>query len=316
MMLLGMVPLVLYTMWGGFRAVVYSDIVQFFIMCAAVALVLVVSVATFGGLGFLRAHLPATHWSITGGHSWGTTLVWGFVALATLVDPSFYQRCFAARSTTVARRGIVISTIIWFGFDICTTFGAMYARAVLPEAAPKQAYLVYALQLLPPGLRGFMLAGIAATILSTLDAFLFIAGNTLAYDLAPARWRHSLRVQRLGILIAAAAAVALGMLFDGSIREAWKILGSYAAACLLMPVLIGHAFPRRIRDNQFVCAAVLGVIGTTAWRLVPRSGFWADVDALYVGAACTAMGLWVYERVAGRGDVERKSRKSHAEIAE
>ncbi|MCE9614288.1 MAG: sodium:solute symporter family protein [Lentisphaerae bacterium] len=294
MMILGLLPLVLYTMWGGFRAVVFSDLVQFGVMCSAVALVFAVSVLTFGGLPFLHAHLPAAHFSVTGGNSWGTTFVWGFVALATLVDPSFYQRCFAAQSARVARRGIIISTVIWFGFDICTTAGGMYARAVIPAAEAKQAYLIYAMQLLPPGLRGFMLAGVAATILSTLDAFLFIAGNTVSYDLVPKRWKGRVDLQRAGIVVAAVASIGLALVFDGSIREAWKTLGSYAAACLLLPVMVGHVWPGRIRDNQFVIASLCGVVGTTAWRLIDRTGFWAEVDALYIGAACTAAGLALY----------------------
>ncbi len=316
-MLLGMVPIALYTMWGGFRAVVYSDLVQFVVMCVAVALVAGLSVLTFGGLPFLRAHLPATHFAPTGGHTWSATLVWGFVALATLVDPSFYQRCFAARTPGVARRGIFVATGIWILFDLCTTAGGMYARAVIPEAASGQAYLTYALQLLPPGLRGLMLAGVAATILSTLDAFLFIAGNTVAYDLAPRRWREGVGRQRLGIAVAAVISILMALIFDGSIREAWKTLGSYAAACLLLPVLIGYLWPGRIGDRQFVCGALVGVAATTLWRvllygftlrlpwvggagydliaLAPRlTGFWAEVDALYIGATATALGLIFY----------------------
>jgi SSS family solute:Na+ symporter len=298
MMSIGVTVVILYSMWGGLRAVVFSDLVQFVVMCSAVALVLIISITSLGGPGFLREHLPPSHFSPTGGMSWGTTLVWGFVALATLVDPNFYQRCFAATSTRTARRGIILSTIIWFAFDICTTFGAMYARAVIPEAEPSHAYLLYALQLLPPGLRGFMLAGIAATILSTLDSYLFLAGTTVSYDLVPNRLKGRVKLHHLGIIMTGILSVVLAIAFEGNIKETWKTLGSYSAACLLLPVMLGHVFPGRIRDNQFILACLLGVAGTTAWRLCERTGFWAEVDALYVGAACTALGLGVYALLA------------------
>ena len=294
MMSIGVTVVIAYSMWGGLRAVVFSDLVQFVVMCSAVALVLILSMTTLGGLGFLREHLPASHFSPTGGTSWGTTLVWGFVALATLVDPNFYQRCFAATSTRTARNGIIISTVIWFAFDICTTFGAMYARAVIPEAESSHAYLTYAVQLLPPGLRGFMLAGIAATILSTLDSYLFLAGTTVAYDLVPGRLKGRVGLHHLGIVLTGILSVILAIAFEGDIKETWKTLGSYSAACLLLPVMLGHVFPGKIRDNQFLLACLLGVVGTTAWRLIERTGFWAQVDALYIGAACTALGLGVY----------------------
>jgi len=294
MMLLGVLGVVLYSMWGGFRAVVFSDLVQFFVMCSAVCLVAVLSVTTFGGIGFLRRNLPASHFSPTGGMSWSATLVWGFVALATLVDPNFYQRCFAAVSTRAARLGILISTVIWFGFDICTTMGGMYARAVVPEADAHHAYLVYAVQLMPAGLRGFMLAGIAATVLSTLDSYLFLAGTTVAYDLVPERLKGRVNLHHLGIVTTGLLSVVLGLAFHGNIKETWKTLGSYSAACLLLPMLVGYAFPGKIRDNQFLFASLLGVAGTTLWRAADRSGFWAEVDALYIGCACTAIGLVSY----------------------
>ena len=101
----------LYSVWGGFRSVVFSDLVQFFVMCSAVLLVVVFSVGTFGGLGFLKANLPASHFTITGGNSWMNTLIWGFIALSTLIDPSFYQRCFAAKSPSVVKKGVLISIL-------------------------------------------------------------------------------------------------------------------------------------------------------------------------------------------------------------
>ena len=189
MMVLGVVGVLGYSLWGGLRAVVFSDVIQFFTMIAGVFLVLVFSISTHGGWNFLRDNLPPSHFSLTGGEGWGSTLVWGLIALSTLVDPNFYQRCFAAKNPSVAKKGILISTGIWFCFDICTTLGAMYARAVMPEALPGNAYLLHAVQVLPDGLRGLMLAGILATILSTLDSYLFLAGTTIGFDLLPGKHR-------------------------------------------------------------------------------------------------------------------------------
>ena len=295
-MSIGVVFVLMYAMWGGLRAVVFSDIVQFFVMCFAVLLVVILSVTQFGGLSFLREQLPETHFSITGGQSWGTLVVWGIVALSTLVDPNFYQRCFAADSTRTAKAGILLSTVVWFFFDICTTLGGMYAFALIPEAASGHAYLIYAVQLLPDGWRGFMLAGVAATILSTLDSYLFLAGTTVSYDLAPKRFRGRVALHHLGMIVSGIAAVVLGVAFEGNIMQVWKTLGSYMAACLLLPMMIGYFWPGRIADNQFVFASLLGAAGTTIWRFTEQTGFWANVDSLYAGALCTGIGLILFSR--------------------
>lgn len=291
MMALGVGIVVIYSMFGGLRAVIYSDLIQFFVMCSGVLLVFIFSLSTYGGWGFLKAHLPAQHFSITGGEPVSVLVVWGMIALATLIDPNFYQRCFAAKDFTIAKKGIIISTIIWVMFDICTTAGAMYARAVIPQAESNLAYLTYSVQLLPHGLRGFFLAGIVATILSTLDSYIFLAGTTLSYDLLPKRWGENLKTHYLGIISVGIFSIILAYYFDGNIKLVWKTLGSYFSACLLVPVLFGHFFPKRIGDRQFVITVIFGIIATTYWKLASHQGFWANVDEIYIGTLATSIPL-------------------------
>ncbi|MBL6988525.1 MAG: sodium:solute symporter family protein [Bacteriovoracaceae bacterium] len=294
MMILGILIVVAYSMYGGFRAVVFSDIIQFFVMCLAVLTVLLLSLYMYGGPTFLVNNLPKQHFTLTGGESWATTFVWGFIALSTLVDPNFYQRVFAAKSSKVAKVGIIISTLIWFIFDICTTFGAMYAKAVIPQADSSYAYMIYAIQILPNGLRGFFMAGILATILSTLDSYLFLAGTTITYDLVPRKWKGKPLLHHIGIVFVGGLAIVLAIVFKGNIKVVWKTLGSYSASCLLLPVLYGHIFPRKISDAQFVFACICGVVATTYWRLVAHQGFLKHVDELYIGILATSLGLSVF----------------------
>jgi len=290
-MFFGVCFVLLYSASGGLRSVVFSDLLQFVVMCSSVAIVAIVSVYSFGGIDFLRSHLPASHFDPTGGMGWGTTLVWGLIALSTLVDPNFYNRVFAADSERTAKIGILVSTGIWILFDISTTAGAMYARALLPGADSGQAYLIYAVQIMPDGLRGFFLAGILATVFSTIDSYLFIAGTTLSHDMLPGRFRDRKWVMVFSTVGVGLLAVIMASIFDGKVRLVWKALGSYSAACLLFPVLWGYIFPNRIRDNQFVAICLLGVVTTSYWKLVEHSGFWANVDEIYIGSATTFFGM-------------------------
>lgn len=277
-----------YTALGGFRADTYTDFVQFFFMCSSVILIAVFSVFQFGGWDYLTAHLPATHFEWTGGHGVLETLSWGLIALVTLVDPNFYQRCFAAPDARVAKRGLFLATGIWIVFDLCTTTGALYARAAIPEAESGLSYLTYGLQLLPKGLRGLFLAGILATILSTLDSFLLIAGTTLTYDLGKSKWHERRRFAILGIVFSSLLTLFIADHFEGNIKAIWKTLGSYAAACLLFPILFAYWKPGKIRDLHFVVATIAGAIAVTLWRTSTRTGFWADIDEVYIGILTTA----------------------------
>ena len=180
---LATVVVALYSLNGGFRSVVYSDIIQFLSMFLAVVSLLVVSVFNFGGIDFLTANLDEHYFALKGNKSYLQMLVWGFIALSTLIDPAFYQRCFAAKDKQTAKKGILISCCVWIVFDLSTTFGAMYAKAVYPSLNPAKAYMFFAIDTLPSGLRGFFLAGVLATILSTMDSYFNIASTSLSYDL-------------------------------------------------------------------------------------------------------------------------------------
>src|SRR4029077_8121207 len=116
----------------GMRSVVNADNVQFVLMYLGFLIALPLLAFRFGGLGFLRAHLPATHFVWHGGNSPQYIFVWYFIALQTLVEPAFYQRCFAAKDEKTAQRGVLISIGFWMLFDFLTTFTGMYARALMP----------------------------------------------------------------------------------------------------------------------------------------------------------------------------------------
>ena len=282
-MIWGTLFVCLYSAWGGLRSVVFSDLVQFFVMCLSVALVVVFSVHHFGGLAFLKANLPASHFTLTGGNSWLATLIWGFIALSTLIDPSFYQRCFAAKAPAIVRKGILISTVIWFLFDCCTTAGSLYARAVLPQAQPGQAYFFYAVQLLPVGLRGFFVAGILAIILSTLNSFLFIASNTLSFDLLRKRFKNIVLSNRISIFVVGAFSILLAQFFHGSFKTIWLVLGSYFSACLLVPIVLNYLSPGRISDTLFVGSALSAAAAMSVWYIIPKNEFLQILDPFYIG---------------------------------
>ncbi len=293
---IGLGFVVLYSLWGGFRAVVFSDLVQFVTMCVGIACVVVCSVLQFGGYGFLRANLPETHFSMTGQMNWSQTLVWLFIAGATtFLNPAFYQRCFAAKDNRVATRGILLATLVWIAIDMCTTLGGMYACAVIPNADSGQAYLIYSFQILPLGLKGLFLAALLAMILSTLDSFLFIASATLSYDVGQL-WKQTPPLShRTTLVFTSVITLAAVWYFGGHFESSWRFFKSCFSACLLCPLLYGYLFPEKARDEQFVYAALSAFAAMLVWGLTPLSQ-WFELDAFYVGVVVNLGVLALYRK--------------------
>src|SRR5690606_697627 len=141
------------------------------------------------------------------------------------------------------------------------TLGALYARAAMPDADPQNAYLQFAVQMVPHGVRGLIIAGILAIILSTLDTYLFNAATCVSYDFIKLKERFKIWHHHVALIAVALLSVFLGTHFEGNVVEVWRVMGSFAAACLLFPILIGQWRPGTITDKEFCWAVSIGCLG-------------------------------------------------------
>lgn len=281
--------IVAYLWRGGFTSLVKTDVIQIFLMFGS--FILLTSILLVGyGLEPLRS-LPETHFEPTGGQPLSAVLVWYVIALSTLTEPNFFQRCFAAKTPEIARHGLLISVACWAFFDLMTTTCGLYARALLPDLAnPIDAFPALATAVLPVGLVGVFFAGLFATVLSTLDSKIFTTATTIARDIWPngafSHWTMT-RKTRIGLIIAAIAASIIAYL-SGSVVSIWKVFGSVSAAALLIPILATY-FPKWIRltpIGAFVLMLASSIV-TCVWfasKYMTQDGYWLGLEPLFAGA--------------------------------
>lgn len=251
---------VLYITVGGFGAVIRTDILQVVLMFSGFIILLFYAAAEFGGLGTLWNSVPEGHRDITGGNTIQYILVWFFIALWTFVDPSFHQRAAAAESPATARRGVFISVGFWMAFDFLTAFAGLYAFAILgPDLEqPVLAYPILADQILPIGIKGLFFVSLLATIMSTLDSYLFISGQTLGRDYLT-KYFPSVKpnlLTRISILVSALLGILLIIIYP-SVIDLWYVIGSVFIPGLLVPVL-GIYLRHFSLKPQFVYYSIIG----------------------------------------------------------
>jgi SSS family solute:Na+ symporter len=284
---------VFYVMTGGFRAVLWTDIFQFILMFVGFMILLIFAFNTLGGWDYLKAGLPDQHFSTTGGNAPGYIAFWYIVALATLVEPAFYQRCFAARSASVARRGIFVSILFWIFFDFMTTACGLYARAALPNLSnPVAAYPALAMKLLPAGLTGLFLLSLLATIMSTVDSYMFLAATTVSHDLF---WRfkrfeeHKIRYYTaLGLGISSAGTIFIALLSE-SVVDIWHDFGSVGTPALLLPLVTTYWGKYRYSNRGALISIALSAVLTAAALFYPKltasEDYLLGVEPIYIGLA-------------------------------
>jgi SSS family solute:Na+ symporter len=291
-----------YVALSGFRAVVRTDGLQLVLMYGGFLLLLPAALDHTGGFSGLWAALPAAHRSWDGGLGWQTVLVWYLIAMQTVVEPAFYQRVFAARNPATARAGVLVSVAMWVVFDFLTVFSGLAARVLLPELAdPMASYPALAALVLSPWASAFFTLALLATVMSTLDSYLFIAATTVGHDYAArnATARTQRRRTRIGLVLSAALAACGALLFDSAV-QVWHDVGSVVTATLLLPVLAIH-LPRRWRPGgrNAIVAMVLAAAISTAWILIPgKDGYLLGLEPMLpaLAAAALALGLGVCSR--------------------
>ncbi len=281
-----------YVFRGGLRAVVATDMVQFVLMFLGFLVLVPVCINRWGGWSFLQANLPPGHLTWDGGLGVQAVAVWYFIAMSTLVDPAFYQRCYAARTEQTARRGIGAAIVLWIIFDFLTTTAGLYARAVLPDLAdPVQAFPALGKVALPSFLQAVFVVGLLATIMSTIDSYAFIGAITLGRDVI-GRWRglaaqETLPLMRVALLGTAVVSITLALL-SGSVITLWKMLGSVATPVLLLPLALAHSPWRPTGRRVLVAMSLSGAI-SLAWLALGRGGPWLGMEAIFPGLAVSAV---------------------------
>ncbi len=255
---------IIYLYNGGFRSDVWANAFEFVLMFLGFAMAVIFSYFKFGGMEFIRLHVPELHLTWHGGNSWQYIAVWFFIALWTLVDPAFYQRCYAAKDGKTAQRGILISILFWLVFDFMTTSAGLYARAALPVLSqPMFSYPMLAEVALPAIAKGLFYIGMLATIMSTLSSLTLISGITIGKDIV-GRWKNAphdselvRRWTKIGLIISAVVSVALALLVP-SVVNLWYTIGTCIIPGLLIPVLSSYFDRLKIPATYALGAMVNG----------------------------------------------------------
>jgi SSS family solute:Na+ symporter len=285
---------IIYLIRGGFRSNVYVDVFQFFVMFIGFILILIFSGVEFGTINFIASSVPANHIQILGGMSPTFIIVWFLIALWTFADPGFHQRCYAAKSGSIAMKGILVSIFFWAMFDFLTTSTGLFSKAVLPNLEnPVLAFPLFAEKVLPTGIKGIFYAALFATIISTQISFLFLSGTTIGRDFI---FRIKKDVNELnlkhytviGLIISGSIAILFAY-FIPSVIEIWYTIGSLFIPGIILPVISAYYPKIRIEKKFILVEMVSAVAASTTWYFIRESFSFVqvinEIEPMLVGLA-------------------------------
>lgn len=175
----------LYTVLGGIKAVIYTDTFQWIILLFGLSFLGVpFALEEVGGFTKLKQSLPNEYFSLTNISpvqflNWFFTIVpiW-FIAM------TLYQRIYACKNEKDARKAFYIAGILEYPImAFLGVFLGMIARVIFPAADPEMAMPMLLKDILPIGVTGIVIASYFSAIMSTADSCLIASSGNFVNDI-------------------------------------------------------------------------------------------------------------------------------------
>jgi len=305
----------IYTYFGGLRAVVYVDVLQMFIYLtgAVAALIALLQVIPGGWSGVVAAAEPLQKLRVLhfdGGFADAPWILTGLIGGAFLamashgVDHLIVQRLLASPNLREARKAIIGSGVfIMAQFTLFLVVGvALYAYYQgRTFASPDAIFPTFILEGLPAGVSGLVIAGIISVAMSSESSAINSLASALTLDLyGPLSGRsgdqdHMFKMGRLFTLFFGVVLVvgAIGFQFIQQSTPVVLIalnIASFTYGGLLGGFLLGVLSKNADQEDAIIAMATAIGVMTVLWAsqqfgVVPRlvDGLWFSL----IGSAIT-----------------------------
>ena len=179
----------LYTIFGGLRAVVYTEVLQAIVLILGSAVLMIIGLQHVGGFAALQAKVPAGFFSMWKPVSdpnfpW-TGIIFGAPILGIwywCTDQHIVQRVLAAKSIPQARTGTIFAGYLKILPVFIFVLPGVVAAALFSDIQGDSAYPSLVTRLLPDGIKGLVLAGMLAALMSSLASAFNACSTLLTWD--------------------------------------------------------------------------------------------------------------------------------------
>jgi SSS family solute:Na+ symporter len=277
----------LYTIFGGLKAVVYTDMIQMFILLGGSLAVTYYGFQALGGWENLSHTVDASYLNLwrdsnDSAFPW-TGILFGAPILGVwywCTDQFIVQRVLAAKNIQEARKGTifagylkllpmfifvlpgVLAYALSTGANPVLTFPVENGETVYDAALP-----VMTLQLLPIGVRGLVVAGLLAALMSSLSSVFNSCSTLFTIDIYKKYFPDTSekKLVRIG-QIATGLLVILGLawipflrILDGGLFQKLQSIQSYISPPIAAVFLLG-LFYKKINAKGAKYALIFGAI--------------------------------------------------------
>ncbi|TGG91325.1 sodium/proline symporter PutP [Natronospirillum operosum] len=278
---IGTLAIVSYTLFGGFLAVSWTDLVQGLLMVAALLIVpvLAMNAMDVSPMSAISAQNPAMTdiWTDGTGTALGfigivSSLAWG---LGYFGQPHILARFKGIKSREAVKSARRIA-VTWTALGL---FGAMFVGVVGVGyfsdglADGETVFIMLVEAVFHPVIAGFLLAAILAAIMSTADSQLLVSSSALTEDFYRAIFNPNadseslVRIGRIAVVVIALIAFAISLDDESVVLElvayAWAGFGAAFG-----PAIILSLFWERMNRQGCLAGIIVGGSTVVIWDLI------------------------------------------------
>jgi solute:Na+ symporter, SSS family len=282
----------IYTIAGGLEAVIWTDFIQSIALIVGGFICLPIIVYQLpGGMSQLftvaydqgKMSLGSTSFNLTEKTVWVMVLLslFNFLQLGC-VDQMVVQRYCAPRSRKEANKalwvGAAVSIPVWIYFTLIGTALFVFYQAFpdpeVGQMVPERVLPHFILSQLPVGVAGFVIAGLLAAAMSTVDSSINAAAATVTNDFyrrfspEDVDERHYLRFGRW-ISVGFAVTMIAGSLVihftrTQTLADLQTLIMSIMSGGLLGLFLLG-ILSKKVDNTSAICGVVVTLMGVLVW---------------------------------------------------
>lgn len=176
---------ILYTIFGGIRSVVITDIMQFCLLIIIIPIICNVAVTEVGGIVNLIEKIPNTHLNIFNREDINEYIalfiIW--ILPVNYFLPALIQRFLMANSPREIRRICFIYASVLLALLLIMMSLSLSALILYPNINSNEIVPHIIKNLLPIGIKGIAISGMIAVIMSTIDSNLNTSGIILTHNI-------------------------------------------------------------------------------------------------------------------------------------
>ena len=227
-------------------------------------------------------NLPDSHlnvYNFAGMEFFWLAILFGFPLFLLYME--IWQRIFASYSDKVVNKILFGSAIITIPFVVLGVFTGLAAYKINPGFNPDTSFLEIIRLFLPTGILGIAVAGVIATVLSTLNSMIMVISATFIKDIYITFFdktrdeRKQLKMGRIITLCVGLLGVGIAYIFPNLVELA--VAANEGLLILAAPIVGGFLWKRANEKSGFY-SALIGFI--VLWASYPVAGKYSFIPAV------------------------------------